>query len=211
MNGFFKMLLDSKGIMTVEGRGEGDITLFVRNPIERLISIYYHFNVIRGVKESYKTKIRGLEKFLESYEEVCEESNDPHLLPQSQNIEWRGDEKIIKMEDLRKGYNDLIVGYKPSSNIDYSTSDPFFTAEEYKRNFGFVEDLGIPMDNRDRMYSIALYSFIHSGLSIGHHHNQSGHMLNWLVEDKEWDILKRLKDITKDEMELFGYNDNKLI
>ena len=210
MAGFFKSILDWKGIPIAGTRYEGETLLFVRNPMERLVSIFYHLGIVKGMEIPFADKIKALDKFLDGYKDKCAKSKDSHLQPQSWDLDRRGDEKIYKIEDIRAGWDRLTNKYRASSNILFSTTQPFFTAEEYIKDFGILEEMGIPMDNKDRMYSVTLYGFILSKLNEGHHHNESHLMLHTLYEQGHLDILRKLKDITKDEMNTFGYN-NQLI
>ena len=210
MAGFFKSILDWKGIPVVGDRHEGETLLFVRNPMERLVSIFYHLGIVKGMDIPFADKIRALDKFLDGYKDKCAKSNNSHLQPQSWDLDRRGDEKIYKVEDIRAGWDRLTNRYRASSNISFSTTQPFFTAEEYIKDFGIVESVGIPMDDKDRMFSVTLYGFILNKLNEGHHHNESHLMLHCLYEQGNMDILRKLRDITKEDMDTFGYN-NQLI
>jgi hypothetical protein len=68
-----------------------------------------------------------------------------------------------------------------------------------------MEWIGIPMDNKDQMFSVALYGFILNKLNEGHHHNESHRMLNILHKEGHRDIIEKLKEITKEDMDTFGY------
>jgi hypothetical protein len=120
----------------------------------------------------------------------------------------RGDERIYKIEDIRAGWDRLTDRYRASSNISFSTTQPFFTAEEYMEDFGILEEIGIPMEINDRLYAVTLYEFIFNKLNEGHHHNEAHLMLHCLYEQGHRDIIEKLKDITKEEMNTFGYNIN---
>jgi len=208
MVGFFKSLLDWKGVKMTDGQGEGETIYFVRNPMERLISIYYHTNVVRSMNISMGDKVEGLNRFLNEYTTKCKTSDNPHYLPQTWVIKVSelSEGKIYKIEDIREGWDRLVDRYRPSSNISFSTTNPFFTAEEYIKDFGILDEVGIPMDDNDMMYSITLYNFINSRLDIGHHHNETLQMLRLLRKQRRWDIINKLKDITNDEMDLLGYS-----
>jgi hypothetical protein len=212
MVGFFKSLLDWKGIKVADGKGEGETIYFVRNPMERLISIYYHHNVIRGIDMDMNDKVEGLNRFLDEYTTKCKTSDNPHYLPQTwgMKISELSEDKVYKIEDIREGWDRLASRYKPSSNISFSTINPFFTAEEYNKDFGCVMDIGVPMSYTDMMLSLTLYGFINSRLDMGHHHNETLQMLTLLRKERRWDIINKLKDITKDEMGILGYNSKML-
>jgi hypothetical protein len=210
MAGFFKSILDWKGIPIAGNRYEGETILFVRNPMERLVSIFYHLGIVRGMEIPFADKITALDRFLDGYKDKCAKSKDAHLQPQSWDLDMRGDEKIYKVEDIREGWDKLVDRYRPSSNISFDTTDQFFTAEEYIKDFGILEEIGIPMDDKDRMYSLTLYGFILNKLNEGHHHNEAHLMLHCLYEQGHWDIIGKLKDITKEDMDTFGYN-NQMI
>ena len=164
MAGFFKSLLDWKGVKVADGQGEGETIYFVRNPMERLISIYYHFNIVRNDKIDVKDKIAGFDNFLDEYNIKCETSVDPHYLPQTwgMKVSELSDGTIFKIEDIRDGWYRLVDRYKPSANISFDNTNQFFTAEEYIKDFGFIEEIGISMNDLDRMYSIALYNIFTS-------------------------------------------------
>ena len=211
MAGFFKSMLDWKGIPIAGTRYEGETLLFVRNPMERLVSIFYHLGIVKDMEIPFADKITALDKFLDGYKDKCAKSNNSHLQPQSWDLDRIGNEKIYKIEDIKEGWDRLVDRYRPSSNISFSTTKPFFTAEEYIKDFGILEEMGIPMDNKDRMYSVTLYGFILSKLNEGHHHNESHLMLHVLHEEGHWDIINKLKDITKEEMNTFGYANKELI
>jgi len=211
MAGFFKSILDWKGISIVGDRHEGETLLFVRNPMERLVSIFYHLGIVKGMEIPFADKIAALDKFLDGYKDKCAKSNDSHLQPQSWDLDRRGDEKIYKIEDIRAGWDRLTNRYRASSNISFSTTQPFFTAEEYIKDFGILDEVGIPMEINDRLYSVTLYGFILNKLNEGHHHNESHLMLHCLYEQGHRDIIEKLKDVTKDEMNTFGYNNKELI
>jgi hypothetical protein len=212
MAGFFKSILDWKGVKVTErptgNEWIGDRTLFVRNPMERLVSVFYHLGIVKDMEIPFADKIAALDKFLDGYKDKCIKSNDSHLQPQSWDLDMRGDEKIYKVEDIREGWDRLVDRYRASSNIPFSTTNPFFTAEEYIKDFGILEEIGIPMEDNDRMYSVTLYGFILNKLNEGHHHNESHLMLHTLYEQGHRDIIEKLKDITKEEMNTFGYNIN---
>jgi hypothetical protein len=205
MAGFFKSILDWKGIPIAGNRYEGETILFVRNPMERLVSIFYHLGIVRGMEIPFADKIAALDRFLDGYKDKCAKSKDAHLQPQSWDLDRRGDERIYKVEDIREGWDKLVDRYRPSSNISFDTTDQFFTAEEYIKDFGILEEIGIPMDDKDRMYSLTLYGFILNKLNEGHHHNEAHLMLHCLYEQGHWDIIGKLKDITKEDMDTFGY------
>jgi len=206
MAGFFKSILDWKGIPSVGYRHEGETLLFVRNPMERLVSIFYHLGIARGMEIPFADKIKALDKFLDGYKDKCANSNDSHLQPQSWDLDRRGNETIYKIEDIREGWDKLVDRYRPSSNISFSTTKPFFTAEEYIKDFGILDEVGIPMEINDRLYAVTLYGFILNKLNKGHHHNESHRMLRTLYKEGHWGIIAKLKDMTNEEMQLFGYN-----
>ncbi len=207
MAGFFKSILDWKGMSIVGNRNEGETLLFVRNPMERLVSIFYHLGIVKGMNVSFADKIEALDKFLDGYKDKCAKSNNSHLQPQSWDLDLRGDERIYKVEDIRAGWDRLVDRYRASSNISFSTTNPFFTAEEYIKDFGILEDMGIPMENNDRMYSVTLYGFILNKLNEGHHHNESHLMLHTLYNEGHRHIIGKLKSITEEDMDTFGYNE----
>jgi hypothetical protein len=206
MAGFFKSILDWKGIPVVGDRHEGETILFVRNPMERLVSVFYHLGIVRDMEIPFADKIRALDKFLDGYKDKCAKSKDSHLQPQSWDLDMRGDERIYKIEEIKAGWDRLTDRYRASSNISFSTTQPFFTAEEYIKDFGILDDVGIPMEINDRLYAVTLYGFILNKLNDGHHHNESHRMLNILHEQGHRDIIGKLRDITKEEMITFGYN-----
>jgi hypothetical protein len=206
MAGFFKSILDWKGIPVVGDRHEGETILFVRNPMERLVSVFYHLGIVRDMEIPFADKIRALDKFLDGYKDKCAKSKDSHLQPQSWDLDRVGNETIYKIEDIRAGWDRLTDRYRASSNISFSTTQPFFTAEEYIKDFGILDDVGIPMEINDRLYAVTLYGFILNKLNEGHHHNESHLMLHTLYEQGHRDIIEKLKDITKEDMNTFGYN-----
>jgi hypothetical protein len=206
MAGFFKSILDWKGIRVVGDRNEGETILFVRNPMERLVSIFYHLGIVKGMEIPFADKIKALDKFLDGYKDKCAKSMNSHLQPQSWDLDRVGNEKIYKVEDIRAGWDRLTDRYRASSNISFSTTQPFFTAEEYIKDFGILDEVGIPMEISDRLYAVTLYGFILNKLNEGHHHNESHLMLHSLYEQGHRDIIEKLKDITKEEMDTFGYN-----
>jgi hypothetical protein len=206
MAGFCKSLLDWKGIKISDMIFDGEKIVFVRNPMERLISIFYHLNIVRGNDMTAGQKMDALNKFLDTYEERCKTSIDTHLLPQTSDYKVEENDRVYKIEDIMTGYYRLIDRYQPSSNLDFSTQNSFFNRDKYIQDFGIMEWIGIPMDDKDQMFSVTLYGFIMSKLNEGHHHNESHLMLGWLEHNGRKDILDKLREITKDEMELFGYN-----
>ena len=206
MAGFFKSILDWKGIPVVGDRHEGETILFVRNPMERLVSVFYHLGIVRDMEIPFADKIRALDKFLDGYKDKCAKSKDSHLQPQSWDLDMRGDERIYKIEEIKAGWDRLTDRYRASSNISFSTTQPFFTAEEYIKDFGILDDVGIPMEINDRLYAVTLYGFILNKLNDGHHHNEAHLMLHCLHEQGHRDIIEKLKDITKEDMITFGYN-----
>jgi hypothetical protein len=211
MAGFFKSILDWKGIPSVGYRHEGETLLFVRNPMERLVSIFYHLGIARGMEIPFADKITALDKFLDGYKDKCAKSNDSHLQPQSWDLDRLGNETIYKIEDIREGWDKLVDRYKPSSNISFSTTKPFFTAGEYMEDFGILDEVGIPMEINDRLYAVTLYGFILNKLNKGHHHNESHRMLRTLYKEGHWGIIGKLREITKEEMDTFGYTNKELI
>jgi hypothetical protein len=211
MAGFFKSILDWKGIPIVGDRHEGETLLFVRNPMERLVSIFYHLGIVKGMEIPFADKIMALDKFLDGYKDKCAKSNNSHLQPQSWDLDRVGNETIYKIEDIRAGWDRLTDRYRASSNISFSTTQPFFTAEEYMEDFGILDEVGIPMEIGDRLYAVTLYGFILNKLNKGHHHNESHRMLNILHKDGHWGIIGKLRDITKEDMDTFGYTNKELI
>ena len=155
-------------------------------------------------------KIEKLNIFLDGYEEKCKTSNNSHLQHQSWDYDAGKDDRIVKVEDIMAGYYKLIDEYRASSNISFNTQNPFFSRETYIRDFGILEQIGIQMDDKDRMFAVTLYGFILNKLNEGHHHNESHIMIGWLKMLNRRDVLNKLIRITKDEMERFGYN-NQLI
>lgn len=214
MAGFFKSLLDWKGVKVTDrptgNEWIGDRTLFVRNPLERLISIFYHLNIVKGNSMTVTDKIERLNTFLDGYEEKCKTSNDSHLQHQSWDYDAGKDDRIVKIEDIKEGWDKLVGEYRPSSNIAFNTQNPFFSRETCIRDFGILEQIGITMDDKDRMFAVTLYGFILGKLNEGHHHNESHIMIGWLKMQNRRDVLNKLIRITKDEMERFGYT-NQII
>ena len=214
MAGFFKSLLDWKGVKVTDkptgNEWVGDRTLFVRNPLERLISIFYHLNIVKGNSMTVTDKIERLNTFLDGYEEKCKTSNNSHLQPQSWDYDAGKDDRIVKIEDIKEGWDKLVGEYRPSSNIAFNTQNPFFSRETCIRDFGILEQIGITMDDKDRMFAVTLYGFILGKLNEGHHHNESHIMIGWLKMQNRRDVLNKLIRITKDEMERFGYT-NQII
>jgi hypothetical protein len=206
MAGFFKSILDWKGMRVVGDRNEDETILFVRNPMERLVSIFYHLGIVKGMVIPFADKIKALDKFLDGYKDKCAKSMNSHLQPQSWDLDMRGDERIYKIEEIKAGWDRLTDRYRASSNISFSTTQPFFTAEEYIKDFGILDDVGIPMEINDRLYAVTLYGFILNKLNDGHHHNEAHLMLHCLHEQGHRDIIEKLKDITKEDMNTFGYN-----
>jgi hypothetical protein len=211
MAGFFKSILDWKGMRVVGDRHEGETLLFVRNPMERLVSIFYHLGIVKGMDIPFADKIKALDKFLDGYKDKCVKSNNSHLQPQSWDLDRVGNETIYKVEDIREGWDRLTDRYRASSNISFSTTNPFFTAEEYIKDFGILDEVGIPMEISDRLYAVTLYGFILNKLNEGHHHNESHRMLNLLHKEGHMDIIGKLRDITKEEMDTFGYSNKTMI
>jgi hypothetical protein len=211
MAGFFKSILDWKGIPVVGDRHEGETLLFVRNPMERLVSIFYHLGIVKDMEIPFADKIKALDKFLDGYKDRCAKSKDSHLQPQSWDLDRVGNETIYKIEDIREGWDKLVDRYRPSSNISFSTTQPFFTAEEYIKDFGILDEVGIPMEINDRLYAVTLYGFILNKLNEGHHHNESHRMLNILHKEGRRDIIGKLREITKEDMDTFGYTNKELI
>jgi hypothetical protein len=195
----------------VGDRHEGETLLFVRNPMERLVSIFYHLGIVKDMEIPFADKITALDKFLDGYKDKCMKSNDSHLQPQSWDLDRVGNETIYKIEDIREGWDRLVDRYRPSSNISFSTTQPFFTAEEYIKDFGILDDVGIPMEISDRLYAVTLYGFILNKLNKGHHHSESHRMLNILHREGRMDIIGKLKDITKEDMDTFGYSNKTII
>ena len=215
MAGFFKGILDFKGIeissrLLDNNDWGGDKILFVRNPLERLVSIFYHLNIVKGNDMTVHQKIDALNKFLDGYEENCKTVNDTHLQSQSWEYQMAKGDRLIKIEDVRNGYGMITDGYRASSNMDFNSKNDFFNETDYIKNFGFIEDIGIPMDDKDRLFAVTLYGFILGKLNAGHHHNESELMIDWLKNNNRGDVLSKLIRITKDEMGRFGYT-NQLI
>ena len=206
MAGFCKSLLDWKGIKISDTKFYGENIVFVRNPMERLISIFYHLTVVRGSNMTAGEKMEALDKFLDTYEERCKTSKDSHLQPQTWDFEIGKEDRIFRVEDIMTGYYRLIDRYQPSANLNFGTQNSFFNREKYTKDFGIMEWIGIPMDDKDQMFSVTLYGFILSKLNEGHHHNESHLMLGWLEHNGREDILGKLREITKVEMDLLGYN-----
>jgi hypothetical protein len=162
----------------------------------------------------FADKIRALDKFLDGYKDKCMKSKDSHLQPQSwdlDRLDSMGKRTIYKIEDIREGWDRLTDRYRASSNISFSTTQPFFTAEEYIKDFGILDEVGIPMEDNDRLYAVTLYGFILNKLNEGHHHNESHLMLHTLYEQGHVDIIRKLRELTKEEMNTFGYNNKELI
>ena len=216
MAGFFKGILNFKGIeiasrLSGNNNWGGDKILFVRNPLERLVSIFYHLNIVRGSDMTVDEKINALDKFLDGYEEKCKNVKDSHLQSQSWEYQMREGDRLIKIEDVRNGYDIITDGYRASSNMDFKSKNGFFNETDYMNNFGFIEDIGIPMDDKDRLFAVTLYGFILGKLNEGHHHNESHLMIGWLKNTRRRDVLDKLNRLTKDEMERFGYNNYSLL
>ena len=216
MAGFFKGILNFKGIeiagrLSGNNNWGGDKILFVRNPLERLVSIFYHLNIVRGSDMTVDEKINALDKFLDGYEEKCKNVKDSHLQSQSWEYQMGEGDRLIKIEDVRNGYDIITDGYRASSNMDFKSKNGFFNETDYIKNFGFIEDIGIPMDDKDRLFAVTLYGFILGKLNEGHHHNESHLMIGWLKNTYRRDVLDKLTHLTKDEMDRFGYNNYSLL
>ena len=206
MAGFCKSLFDWKDITISDTLSHGEHILFVRNPMQRLVSIFYHMGVMKGGDMTAGEKIEALDKFLDTYEERCKTSMDSHLQPQSWEFEIKPEDKLFKIEDIMTGYHRLIDRYRPSSNLNFDVQDSFFNRDRYSEDFGIMEKIGIPMDDKDQMFSVVLYGFILAKLNEGHHQNESGRMISWLSSLGRYDVLNKLKRITKADMDLLGYN-----
>lgn len=216
MAGFFKFLLDWKEIQITDTKFKCKNILFVRNPLERLISVFYHLNIIKGNSMRAEEKIKMLDKFLDEYVDKCTHSHNPHLHPQLIGYEWEESDVVIKIETIQNEYERIVRGYKASSNINFNTTLNFFDTESYVKKFGkpdffLIENIGIPLDEKDRMFAVTLYGWLLNNLSSGHHHNESKVMLEWLKKGRYFSIIDKLKTITKVEMDLLGYYPTNLL
>ena len=115
--------------------------IFVRNPIDRFFSGYYFSN---------RNKEMGIDEYIQNYNRICKEENDPHLLSQfrclstEESIESYfnnefGNYKIVKIEDVDKEVENFMKNKSESKNIYNEKIDfDFLNSENSEISIDFI-------------------------------------------------------------------------
>jgi hypothetical protein len=221
MGMLFKSLSDWKGIEIdnhIDLR-HGDITLIVRNPLERFISGFFHTKVERNVMGIETHKDMLMDKF-DTYLTHYEDSkgtihDDPHSASQlytfyNNDIDIRVNPKcsIFHIEDIHNGFHNLIGEWKGSGNFDYKMGSAagFFTEEEFHTNLPIFKRLGLELDKWDMFHMIIFYHFQLQSLNSYHHRGTSWDFLQSLKRYKGGILYGRIVKLFYNENYTLGYN-----
>jgi hypothetical protein len=196
----FKSLSDWKGI-EIDNHIDlkhGDLTLIVRNPLERFISGFFHtnfdVNVTINMETDWNNIIDKFDKYLTRYENPKGEiHNDPHSASQlytfyNNDIDIRENPKcsIFHLEDIDNGFSNLIEEWKGSGNFNYvkGSAAEFFTEEQFHTNLPIFKHLEIELDKWDMFHLIIFYHFQLYHLNSFHHRGISWEFLQGLKRYK---------------------------
>lgn len=219
MSMLFKSLSDWKGIEIRNNLDlrHGDMTLIVRNPLERFISSFFHTMITKDVvdNQSNTTILMGkFETFLNRYEEKGGEIHDPHVYSQlytfkSKEIDIRVNPNctIYHIEDIHIGFANLYSGWIGSGNFQYKmgSSAEFFTEEQFHTNLPIFKRLGLELDKWDMFHIITFYYFQLCNLSSNHHRGTSGDFLQRLKRYRGGELYGRVVKIFYKENYILGY------
>lgn len=203
------------------------IYIFVRNPIERLISIFYdRFN---DAKTLYP--INDFKHFLERYNQFCQTNTDPHFFPQLYNIMvaddlyWNGvcdlghylnsdhtkvipediNYKIVKIEEFGDGMNRVLGMFQHINDV---TNDWDLFSDKDIKHIDVIEELGNIIGERGKTYGYVLYDFMVKHFDKTHHSNLSPKFYNLLKREENKEVFDILLSLTSKEADFYGYDIN---
>ncbi len=218
---------------------ESKIYMFVRNPLERLVTSFY-WNYTFDIKS--KDNQYPVDEFIEyanDIENILSVTTDMHILPQSweltkisNQINKRessiDDFKVFKYNKRFFQKNQIvsiqiekfIKNFEALSKLAASLSHyPHYKKYNelgdnvyFLKTFGVISELWEGKTNAEKLYSIILFHFIESQFKfLPHHNNLYKGMISRLDKTKEGVMaLNKLNEVINNESEWLGY-DNSLI
>lgn len=213
--------------------------LFVRNPLERMITSFY-WTKTSGIKsQPSQYPIGDVIEYANQIEQIVEETTDMHILPQSWELvkiinsingvnehsiynfnTFRYDKRFFKDSDIsviqiERFYKNFQALQTYSASLmhypDYYEHENIVTNQYFDKSIGILKE--IFDDNKfSKMYSITLLSMFDNHFKVlPHHNNLYKQMINQLDKTKEGvEAMIKLNSIIFNESKWLGY-DNSLI
>lgn len=199
--------------------------IFVRNPIHRLISIFYdRFNTSKSLYP-----ISNFKEFLNGYNQFSQTNTDPHFFPQFYNLmvvgnhSWNGccdlghylnadftkvippymKYQIVKAEDVDSSVRLVLGMFEHNNDL---TLDWELLNENEVRNTKVIEELSNVIDEKDKTYGYLLYDFLSRHFNKTHHKNLALPFLKILKREENKETLDLLISLTEKEAQFCGYS-----
>lgn len=200
------------------------VYIFTRNPIDRLVSIFYdRFNTSNALYP-----ISSFKDFLNGYNQFSQTNKDPHHFPQLYNLmvvsnpHWNGvcdlshylnedyskvipsylKYTIIKIEELDVSIK-LVLGMYENAN-DLTMDWELFNSYDLK-GLKIIDELDSEISEKDKTYGVLLYNFMATHFSKTHHKNLTQSFMKILQREENIDVYNKLLSFTKKEAEFYGY------
>lgn len=212
--------------------------LFVRNPLERMITSFYWVRTFDIKSQSSQYPIEELIKYADGIQTLVEKTNDMHILPQSWELvkiinslngidkhsiskftEFRYDKRffkesnivIIQIEKFYKNFNAL-QNYSASMMHypNYLEHENIVKNQYFTKCIGMLDEI-FDENKYNKLYSITLLSMIDNHFKyLPHHNNLYKQMITQLEKTKEGvEAMLKLDSIIFNESKWLGY-DNSL-
>ncbi len=213
--------------------------LFVRNPLERMITSFYWTKTFDIKSHPSQYPISDIIEYANQIEKTIEETDDMHILPQSWELvkiinsingvnehsiykfnTFRYDKRffkeseinIIQIERFYKNFQAL-QNYSASlmHHPNYIEHENITTNQYFDKSFGIIKEI-FENNKFSKLYSVALFSMFDNHFKVlPHHNNLYKQMINQLDKTKEGvEAMIRLDSIVFNESKWLGY-DNSLI
>lgn len=200
------------------------VYIFTRNPIERLVSIFYdRFNT-----SNLLYPISNFKEFLNGYNQFSQTNKDPHHFPQLYNlmvvddVHWNGvcdlshylnadynnvfppylKYQIVRIEELDSSIK-LILGmfeHQPDLSLDWE----LLNGSEIK-SISIITELDSEVNEKDKTYGLLLYDFLSRHFGKTHHKNLCPSFLKILKREENKEVYELLLSFTEKESKFYGY------
>lgn len=215
------------------------IYLFVRNPLERIVTSFYWMETFNIKEQDSMFPIGDFIEYALNIEHNYETTNDPHVLPQTWELvkgnnilnkrenslfEFKNfrydkrffkecDVKIIQIENFKSNFDNLM---KYSASVinypHYNLINDLGNNFYFQKSIGQTEELWKDSNNSKKLFAISLYNFFDNHYKIlPHHNNLYKGMIQRLQKTKEGvESLIKVNEMIANESKWLGY-DNSLI
>ncbi len=213
--------------------------LFVRNPLERMVTSFYWTKTFDIKSQSSQYPISDIIEYANQIDKLVEETDDMHILPQSWELvkiinsinginehsiykfnTFRYDKRFFKESEINiiqieRFYKNFQALQTYSSSLmhypNYGEHENITTNQYFDKSIGMIKEI-FDDDKFSKLYSVALFSMFDNHFKVlPHHNNLYKQMINQLDKTKEGvEALIQLDSIVFNESKWLGY-DNSLI